>query len=101
MAKKTNIFDLSKDLTFQSKVRYWFFRAAVAVSSEAEATPNHEGRLTFAGKILYGEISNYQLSSAVSCLPAIQEKVDNGKDYDGILEVSVNSVYDAFAKTVR
>lgn len=101
MAKKTNSFDLSRDLGFQSKVRYYFFKAAVAVCSEAEATPNHGKRLSFAGKILYGEISNYQLASAVSCLPDIQTKVDNGKDYDSILEISVNSVYDAFAKTVR
>ena len=50
---------------------------AIAIGTEAEATPDHVKRISFAKKILYGEMSTYQLAVAVTTNEAVKTAIVN------------------------
>ena len=100
MADSDKIAAKAKDLDFQGRVKAFFQKAAIAVSSEDEATPNHAERLVFAGKVMYGQITLYQLAMAALTNPTIWATVAaDGEPSDNDLEFSVNSIIDPFAMT--
>ena len=61
----------------QERVKYFFQAGAIAIGTEAEATPDHVKRISFAKKILYGEMSTYQLAVAVTTNEAVKTAIVN------------------------
>lgn len=42
---------IARDPTFQDRVKYWLFNAAIAVVAEVNTTPSHAARVTYAQKV--------------------------------------------------
>ena len=89
--------DYYKDSTFQDKVRYYMVKGAVAIMAEANTVEHHEKRVIYCGKILNGTASIDAFCLGVTTNPAIKAHIDAYTDYDGDLEYTVNSLFDAFA----
>ena len=100
MADSDKISAKAKDPEFQGRVKAFFQKAAVAVSSEDPATENHDARLVFAGKILYGQVALYQLAMATLTNSTIWAAVAaDTEPSDSDIEFTVNSMIDPFALT--
>ena len=100
MADSDKIVEKAQSLDFQGRVKVFFQKAAIAVSSEAPTVENHEARLVFAGKVLYGQVALYQLAMATLTNTTIWASVvADTEPSDSDLEFTVNSMFDPFAIT--
>ncbi|SRR6266498_2564908 len=94
-------YTVSTQVVFQSRVKFFMQKAAIAVLSEASSTDGHGVRVNLAYKILYGQINPSEYALAVMTNSTLQTEgtVANGTNgiSDSDLEFAVNSVFSAFA----
>jgi hypothetical protein len=86
------------DSTNQNRVKFYMQKAAIAVMSEADTTPNHYDRLIYARQVLQGWTSIFEYALGVTTNGTISSTIDaNNYVLDGDIEFVVNSLFDAFA----
>lgn len=97
-------FQIANEQSFQHRVQFFLTKAAVAVMAEANTTPGHAARLTYAGKVLDGIAAILPVAVAAVTNSTIQSEANIGTPADGgyaisdgDLEFTVNSLFSALA----
>jgi hypothetical protein len=80
----------------QDRVKYFFQGDAIAVSNESSPA---DYKLSFAKKVLYGEMSIYQLTIGVTTNPTINATIVAGDEpSDSDLDYTCETMFEPFAK---
>ena len=97
---------VSKEADFQNRVQYALFVAAVNVSSEDPNTLGHSQRITYANRVLNGNVNLPSVCNMVLTNPSIaqeavptasgQASTDNSIP-DGDIQFTVNSLWNALS----
>ena len=80
----------------QERVKYFFQGDAIDIGNESSPS---SARLKFAQKILYGEMSMFQLTVAVTTNPTVKATIVAGSEpSDSDLDFTCESLIEPFAK---
>ena len=93
---------IAGDTIFQSRIRYFMYKAALAVMTESGDTVNHENRFSLAKRILRGEgsVEQFSISTVTNATIAQEGNISTPPEHgipDGDIEFVVNSVFGILA----
>ena len=102
MANPRELMQIANDQNFQNRVKYYMQKAGIAVMTEANTTPNHTERVTYANKVLDGTASVFEQAVGVTTNATIAAEANAATQPDwGIqdsnIEFQVNAQYNAYA----
>ena len=102
MATTTQLGQIAADGNFQNRVKYFLYKAAIAIMAESALTASHADRVTYAQVVLSGQADIHGQSIGVLTNPTIaaDANASNGPDWsitDGNIEFQINSQYNAYA----
>ena len=96
-----DIITAAYETSFYSRVNFIALKTAQNVATEDVATPNHDARLAYAGRIMIGQDSAQQISLHIAAVnPTIAETLETqGGDAvpDGDIEYAMGQIWDARA----
>ncbi len=92
MATYAELFDLATDATFHKRIRFALLRAAYDIQNEAVSTPDHDGRLRWANRVMNNEHDTDlgRLALGVLLNPVIGNAGASATDAD--IQFQVNSL---------
>lgn len=108
MTSTRNLVAIANTQTFQDRIKFFLFKAAINVLAEDPGTLGHPQRIIFANDILSGSNSILDFAIGVLTNPTISQGANPDDSNDGIygvsdgdMEFTVNSLYNAFAGAAK
>lgn len=102
MALYRDLVNVAHQPNFQDRVKYALESAAVNIMAEVNTTANHATRVTYANKVLAGQINILECAIAVMTNASIAAEANilTSPDFaipDADIQFAVNSLFNAFA----